>query len=329
MPLTPENLAARRTGIGASEIASVVGVVGAWGSPMSVYEAKIGVGIPVEENDAMRRGNRYEPHILADLGPATGLVIRPNKELCRHPEHHFAICTPDGFAYGSDEDPEACKHPLAVVEVKAPMYGGDKWIDPDVDPVGAPDIYRVQCQWQMFVTGIPRAILAADIHPHADLWVYRLDADQDAQAILLEAAAAFWKRVEARDPPLDDLRASDSDRLSRLLRQTSTALAIPTPDEATELLQAAITYDRAGQAMAAAKEVQKLSAAKLKAFIGERAGVDLGKAKVSFRANKPTPEVDWHGIVDELQPPADVVNRHTEIRSRARPLRVTFKKEKA
>lgn len=327
--LTKENIEARRTGVGASEAPCIVGVPGAWGSPLSVYEAKIGAAIAVEENDAMRRGNRMEPHILADLPEATGLIIRPNDRLFRHPEHPFLIATPDGFAYDGHTDENGQDKPVATVEVKAPMFRGDDWTDPDVNPRGVPDVYQVQCQYQMLVTGLPRAIIAADIHPNADLWVYYLDADPETQAILLEAVAAFWKRVEARDPPLDDLRPSDSDRLSRLLRQKSDALAIPTPDEATELLQAAINYDRASKAIRQAEEIRDLAAAKLKAFIGEGAGIDLGSAKVSFRSNKPTPAVDWKKIVEELAPPADAINRHTEIRSRARPIRVTFKKEKA
>jgi putative phage-type endonuclease len=325
--LTAENMEARKTGIGASEIPCLAGVPGAWGSPMSVYESKIGAAMPVEENDAMRRGNRMEPHILADLPAATGLTIRPNKLLHRHPDHPFAICTPDGFAFDGHTDGYGNDKAVACVEVKAPMHRGDDWTDPEIDPHGVPDVYQTQAQYQMLVTGLPRCIVAADIFPNADLWVYYLDADPEAQAILLDVAAAFWKRVDESDPPLDDLRASDSERLSRLLHQKSDALAKPTPDEATELLQAAISYDRASKAIRELEEVKALSGAKLKAFIGDKAGADLGSAKVSFRANKPSPEVDWKGVVEELAPPADVINRHTEIRSRARPLRVTFKKE--
>lgn len=105
-------LLARRHGIGASELASVLGVAGAYGSPFSVWWAKV-QGWSSERTNEMKIGSMLEQTIgtlFADERPDL-FVARPAHRLWQHPSVNWMLASPDFVA--SDEDghlwPVECK----------------------------------------------------------------------------------------------------------------------------------------------------------------------------------------------------------------------------
>ena len=93
-PLSEADRAMRSRGIGASEIASVAGL-NPYGSPWSVYLAKTVPGWEIEQTDAMELGHLLEEPLAKFYARRTpGVTLRPSSTVA-HPEHPWALATPD------------------------------------------------------------------------------------------------------------------------------------------------------------------------------------------------------------------------------------------
>jgi putative phage-type endonuclease len=184
-----EWLAKRRSFIGASEVAAVMGVSPFQG-PLDVYLSKISDN-GFHGNRATRRGQAMEPVIADWYAEETGRVIRDigATAIQVHPHLPFLSATLDRVIVSDDGN--------APLEIKS--VGGfqsrDEW---ETDP---PVHYQVQVQVQMAVTRATWGALcggfaASDEIVHRDL---QFDADFFAAAVpILEE---FWARVQRRDPP--------------------------------------------------------------------------------------------------------------------------------
>lgn len=176
-----EWLAERRTGIGGSDVAAVLGL-SPWATPWQVYVDKVGA-VPPDDgaNEAMRLGQLLEPIILDLFTERTGMVLTERQLMVRHPDHEWAFATLDALA-----------SPESGVEAKR----STRWSWDD----GIPLQYRAQAQWGMLCTGLDVWHFAV-LHP-ASFATYTLEADYDDQAALLRIAEKFWRNhVEAAVPP--------------------------------------------------------------------------------------------------------------------------------
>lgn len=140
-----EWLKAREDGIGASEVAAVVGL-SPWETPFSLWLRKTGQALPLQENEAMHMGHLLEPVVVQLWEEATGwkAVKASAKDIIyQDPEHPWRKVTPDRIAYevGPDGKKEKC-----LLEIKTSAM--------DFDPDDLPTNYLCQCQYQMHVTGI-------------------------------------------------------------------------------------------------------------------------------------------------------------------------------
>lgn len=182
-----EWLQARRTGIGGSEIAAVLGEA-RWGDAGTVYAAKVA---PVEDEESrewLEWGLRQEPVILeAYASPRYANRPRTDRDgrLLRSKEHPWAVCTLDGWTH-------RCVKRMPF-EIKIDRWGDD-WVD------GVPSHYDLQLQHQMLVTGAEAASIACLIGGSKLVWA---DVERDERTIrkIIHAGESFWRRVEARDMP--------------------------------------------------------------------------------------------------------------------------------
>ena len=71
---------ARKSGLGGSDIAAVLGL-SKWASPMDVWYQKRGLVDPLEESNAMRRGRLLEPAIAEWYAEETGLQVEDREEM--------------------------------------------------------------------------------------------------------------------------------------------------------------------------------------------------------------------------------------------------------
>lgn len=180
-------LQARRTGIGASEIAAVLGE-SPWGDAGTVYASKVAPCDDEEVREWLEWGLALEP-VLAERYASPRYANRPRTDrdgrLLRSKDYPWALCTLDGLTgRGSETIP---------LELKTDRWGQD-WTD------GVPAHYVLQLHQQMLVTGAPAASIACLIGGSKLVWA---DVERDERLIrkIIHAGEAFWARVEARDMP--------------------------------------------------------------------------------------------------------------------------------
>lgn len=197
-------LEVRRTGIGASEAAALVGET-RWSEPAKVYAIKVGLEVEEDGVERYEWGLRHEPAILAAYSSAR-YADRPavrDGRLLRSNTHPWMLCTLDGWTLVDGE--------WIPLEIKTTdSRNGDAWDEGAVRPDGrgiepVPTEYYWQLQWQMHVTGAKRASIACLLGPHRLAWA---DVDRDEVAIrrLVRAGEDLWDRVrkhgtDAECPP--------------------------------------------------------------------------------------------------------------------------------
>lgn len=182
-------LAERRTGIGGSDVAAILGL-SKWRTPLDVYLDKRGEGVDQPDNDAMRWGRYLEPAVRQAYADQTGHEVRVLDQMVRHPAHEFMVANLDGFVAPRD----AIKR---IFEAKTARTA-DGWGEPGSDQIPQP--YLLQVQHYMEVTGFAVADVAVLIGG-SDFRIYEVPADPELQEMIVDAAADFWSRVQRGDPP--------------------------------------------------------------------------------------------------------------------------------
>jgi putative phage-type endonuclease len=179
-----EWLAERRTGIGGSDVAGILGL-SRWTTPYQVYLDKIGEAPPTEDNAPMRWGRYLEPVIRQAYSDETGREVRL-MPMVRHPLHEFMFANLDGFTDGG-----------RLVEIKTARTA-EGWGEPGTDQIPTP--YLFQVQHYLEVTGFEVADVPVLIGG-SDFRIYEVWADAELAKSMVEAEAEFWARVQRRDPP--------------------------------------------------------------------------------------------------------------------------------
>lgn len=219
-----EWLAARRTGIGASEIAAVLGV-SRFASPASVWADKCGLGEPLGEIERLRWGKRLQRPIADGFVAETGReLLDPGPYvLLRSTRYPWLVMSPDYFQrWGGPSK-------LGVLEIKnVGEYSRRDWLDEP--PVG----YQLQVQAQLLVTGLGWGTLAALIGG-AELVFADLVRHADAAEWILDAAAVFWTYVQRETPPPQlDGSEQTTRALKRLYPTADAGRVVPLPEAAAD-----------------------------------------------------------------------------------------------
>lgn len=306
-----ETMADRTLGIGASEIAAVCGL-NPRRSALSVYLTKIGI---TEEPDEEERpwlewGNRLEEPIAKKY-----LDEHPDWRVAHQQRHHarhdrpWMLATPDFEIDRGDG-----QHLLEVKTTNAHL--ARLWEDE------VPEYYLVQCQWQMSVTGLDRCDLAVLIGGN-DYRCFEVAHDADLAARLIEAGDEFWEgHVLARIPPEPDASDSAARALQRLY-----------PRDERPVLAGGHEAERWADALRTAKVTRDAYQAqvdeaenRLKALIGDAAGIEGSWGRVTWKAPKPSLRLDAKGLHADPDAAA-VVKKHMREIVGSRRFLVRFKEE--
>lgn len=217
----------RQSGLGASEIASVLGE-SPWLSAIELYAQKIGIdtGNDLDEVEHVYWGNRLEPAIALGYQDRTGRPVEHRSALLRSTDHPWAMCTLDAVTTdGRPGDP----WPLEIKNVG--VHNAHEWED------GPPRHYVLQLLHQMLVTGAPRATAAALIGGQRLVW---LDVERDEIEIrrIVHAGRIFWTEcVEKGVCPKPDASESARRALGALYRDR------PDPESLVQLPGSLIELD--------------------------------------------------------------------------------------
>ena len=188
-----EWLAERRTGIGGSDAAAIVGL-SKWATPYSVYMDKLGMLPEKEDSEAMRQGRDLEEYVAARFTEATGKKVQRCNYMIRNEKWPFALADIDRRVVGENAGLE-CK---TTSSLDLGEFNG----------VEFPERYYAQCVHYMAVTGADRWYLAVVVLGRG-FFVYVLERDVEEVAALMAAEAEFWEKVERRTPP--DITGTEAD----------------------------------------------------------------------------------------------------------------------
>ena len=201
-----EFLERRRTGLGGSDIAAIVGL-SKFATPYDVWLSKRGEA-PEDDSDKpwLYWGAVLEDVVAKEYALRTGnKVQRVNAQLI-HPEHHFAMANIDRAVVnpeirGNVRWIDGRLTTDRILECKtANGFAASLWGADGTDEI--PDYYVCQVQWYMGITGARYADVAVLIGGN-DYRSYTVEAHPELFADLLTEAQAFWKLVEngiAPDP---------------------------------------------------------------------------------------------------------------------------------
>ena len=184
---TPAWYEARREGITASEIATILGL-SRWDSPLSLYFRKRGELDDEDDNHRMALGRALESYALQCFTELTGI----GTELCglvASLERPWQLATPDAVC-----GPIPAEMKTALSE--------DGWGPSGTSSV--PIAYRCQLLWQMDTLGADHGYLCVIFLRSGEPRWYQVFWDSGDVGVMREAGEEFLARVRADDPPPAD-----------------------------------------------------------------------------------------------------------------------------
>lgn len=262
----------RKTYLGGSDAAAVLGLDPYGKTPLTVYLAKIGElgGTPDPDREKfLRRRKRFEDPIVAMLREEFGGQIVATNARYIDPEHGFLAAEID-FEW-ADADGVIQNGEIKTVSPFA-FNEGAGWGEAGTDQI--PIHYHAQVMHGLMVTGRQVCILAA-LAGLDTMVFYRIERDEETIAALREAEVKFWREhVEARVPP-EPITMSDAQRL--FARRNGRPVDLD---------------DETAAALASLRAVRET----VKAHEGEKADLELVVAKAICKA--------W-GVPDGEEPEED------------------------
>lgn len=308
--LTAEQQAVRNTGIGASEIAAIVGL-SPYESVLDVYLRKIGEAPDRADTPHMRWGRLLES-VIADRYAEEYCVDLVDGETARHPEHAFMVATPDRI----------WKDGSRLVEIKnVSARRAHEWGEPWTSQI--PERYYLQVLWQMAVTGTECVDVVALIGGH-DLRVYTAERDPTLESWLVDIGREFWNdHVLARvEPAVEDWEAAARYLSMRYPRDNGeTVIATPEVEAWLERLREAREVIELAEAARLQAEV------KIKEFMGEASTLVGLNGRVSFKTAKESTVIDWRAVALAAGVPREAIEANTSARPGSRRFLARFESE--
>lgn len=281
----PAWLAARREGLGGSEVGALIGV-NEHETAMSLWQKKNRTEPDVELAGApIEWGHRLEDVVALKTAEEIGMVSRFGGGLWAMRDKPHIRVTPDRFAC----KPRSWKAE-AVIECKT--AGDDEhWESGTIRKDGhgtgsAPLSYQAQIQWQMGILGLPVGYLGCfHIDRSRQFFTVEVEFNPDWFAEMVEAADRFWtENMKGGEIPLHDYRHPITEDLIKELHPSVVQASTDLPDLAEEWIK---DYQRAKARFEAAET--ELTAIKntFRDWTGDAGAAYLGEDKlVSYPAVK-------------------------------------------
>lgn len=308
-----EWLKARKTGIGGSDVAAVLGL-SPWRSPLDVWLDKTGRAEPQEENDAMYWGAKFEALVAQKYSEESGNEVRRVNSILRSKEYPMlignidrAVCTEKGklpVVKGEFRTPK-------ILECKTAAVKSEAWGDEGTDEI--PDYYLTQCLHYLGLTGCECCDVAVLFTGPRKFGIYTVMADSDVIGEMSARLADWWETYVAKDTPPPPRSAADVQRLFK--RSVSKEITATAEIEALAYAYAT-TYRTFRQTEAQLDEAKE----KLCVFMGEAdtlVGVD-GKPLCTWKSSEDSAKTDWEAVARAAGATEAQIAAHTTTRAGAR-----------
>ncbi len=263
--LSPEQVAARRAGIGGSDAAAVLGV-DPYKTALTIYQAKVGEREADPPNAAMKRGTYLEPLARKLYRELTGRRVKRLAQVT-HPSYPFMLCNVDGLIVANRK--RNGQDGPGVLELKCPGV----WAFAKVKREGLPMHWLVQMQHNLQVTGFGWGSFALF---NADLWEmihFDVMADLELAHALVIKEQQFWlQHVGPRVPPPEPEPNADLvEQLAKAQGATTGELILRNDAEWGE---AARMYSEAKEIAETGENLLSSAKEKLKALMAQKGAVE-------------------------------------------------------
>lgn len=274
----------RNSGLGGSDAAVILGE-NPWKSRLALWAEKTGQLQPEDLSKNMRVywGQKNEANIADWFEEETGKQVR-RRGMMRSCQYPWMLASVDREVIGEK----------AGLEIKT--AGVDQARQWGVNDQGVldeiPDMYYLQIQWYLAVTGWEYWYVAVLIGGNEALWG-RVERNEEQIAELVKAGEQFWKQVQDLIPPLPDGSESAKKALDKLYpggRQEALQLQGP------ELI---IAYERMKHFEAAEKEAKTAKEQykqQIEKAMGNYEVAYIGEDKVTWKTQAGRTTIDSKGL---------------------------------
>lgn len=180
-----EWLEIRKSGIGSSEVATIVGL-NPWETPYQLWRRKTGLDEPKQENAAMRNGHHLEDAVSRMWNDATGREIIKRSAIdwiIRDNDRPYLQVSPDRTYWLSDDS--RANDNKGILEIKTTRM--------KVDPEDLPKYWFAQVQYQLGVAGYTQGSLAwLSAGQGFDFGYQDLKLVPDFFEWLIDSVSRFW-----------------------------------------------------------------------------------------------------------------------------------------
>lgn len=316
MTLTAQQIEARKTGIGGSDIASICGLVPYKNAKtaVDVWMEKTGrftAEFNASDNEPAYWGNVLEDVVADEYAKRNNCKIRRVDYTIRHPQHAFILGNIDRYVVRADDKDRIGD----LLEVKTTgAHLADNWADDSV-----PVYYQAQCQWYMGVTGADLCDLAVLIGGN-NYQQRRLERDDDTIATLIELGRKFW--VDHVLTGIAPAPCNASDVLKLWPRDNGTSI-----EADAELIELLSAFQEARQRNADTELLLDQAATAVKNKIGAASAVTFsGQTLATWKQSKDKIITDWKAAFADLaegfptqETPTRVIAERTRTVPGARP----------
>lgn len=202
----------RMTGIGGSDAGAICGY-NEYASPLSVYLAKKGLGVKVE-NNAVKWGHILEDPIRKEVAKEIGVEIVTVPGMYTSNEFPWMNANIDGLVHAENQVSVGGREVegFGIHEIKT-SANGDGFSEDEI-----PDSYYCQVQHYMAVTGLDWTILSVFILSRRELKSYVINKNNlFIDTILIPKEKEFWENYVEKDiTPAPTGASNETDSIKQL-----------------------------------------------------------------------------------------------------------------
>ncbi len=310
-------LAERRTGIGGSDIAAILGV-SPYRTAVDVWMDKTGRATKIEENEAMYWGTVLEDIVAREYARRTGIKVERINRIVRKPGSEWMLANLDRICWQDGQMPVVRRTGRIVsrhaLECKtASAWKSDVWNHAeDIGDTPLPVEYTAQVMWYMAVADLDVVDVAVLIggQKYAQ---HRVERDDETIRAMVERAEAFWfGNVVAGIAPAP-VNSDDAKSL------------FPSDDGQSIEADDDMLYD-IRQAQSIKQEITLLSneldvvTTRIKSRMKTACAITQGGAPlVTWKSNRDSTKTDWKAAYAALNPPGDHIAAFQTTSTGARP----------
>lgn len=296
--------ASHETAIGCSQLGQLMGV-SPFGTPLDLWEQYTGRQARPDIGGELRvaLGTPMESVLQPFVETRIGGRLRRDRKKYRHPSlplvgHvDFRVAVDARLVMDTLQRPAKIR---PVLDMKTSLGWGAKHRFGEDGTDAVDDSVLLQMHCYMMLTGAPMAIVAALV-PGPEIKTYTILADADMQGLIEESVDSFWWYVRQDTPPPP---RSEADA-----RHIYQAAKVGNYIEAdAEMYQALLDLAGVKAQMRTMEKQEQAIRDRLIPMLADYEQVTLdGKPLATFRNNKDSQRVDWHGLAGRLLEDVDEI----------------------